>query len=115
ALTRFGSPRRSERAISFGKAALVDNSAALIRKAGREGGLGPRYVDVIRQRAAALFRLPLAESPEVLDERLESLNPRHSFAGPAARSSPSFSSPTRSIARPPRPRPRCSKRCRNAR
>ena len=37
ALTRFGSPRRSERAISFGKAALVDNSAALIRKAGREG------------------------------------------------------------------------------
>ena len=29
ALMRFGSPRRSERAISFGKAALVDNSAAL--------------------------------------------------------------------------------------
>ena len=84
AMTRFGSPRRTERAISFGKAALVDNSAALIRKAGREGRLGPRYVDVIRQRAAALFRLPLAESPEVLDERLESLNPRHSFAGFAA-------------------------------
>ncbi len=59
----------------------------MIRKAGREGRLGPRYVDVIRQRAAALFRLPLAESPEVLDERLESLNPRHSFAGLAASAS----------------------------
>jgi hypothetical protein len=84
ALTRFGSPRRSERAIKFGKAALVDNSAALIRKAGREGGLGPRYVDVIRQRAAALFRIPPAVSPEVLDARLESLNQRHSFAALAA-------------------------------
>ena len=58
ALTRFGAPRRTERAIKFGKAALVDNSAALIRKAGREGRLGPRYVDVIRQRAAALVPHP---------------------------------------------------------
>ena len=87
ALTRFGAPRRTERAIKFGKAALVDNSAALIRKAGREGRLGPRYVDVIRQRAAALFRIPLAVSPEVLDERLESLNPRRSFAALAATAS----------------------------
>jgi hypothetical protein len=87
ALTRFGAPRRTERAIKFGKAALVDNSAALIRKAGREGRLGPRYADVIRQRAAALFRIPLAVSPEVLDERLESLNPRHSFSALAASAS----------------------------
>ena len=36
ALVRFGPVRRRERAIAFGKAALVDNSAALIRKAGRE-------------------------------------------------------------------------------
>ena len=36
ALNRFGPVRRRERAIAFGKAALVDNSAALIRKAGRE-------------------------------------------------------------------------------
>ena len=79
ALVRFGSPRRPERAIAFGKAALVDNSAALIRKAGREWRLGSRYVDVIRARAAALFRLSPTLGPQALDERLESLNPRRSF------------------------------------
>jgi hypothetical protein len=84
ALVRFGAPRRTERAIAFGKAALVDNSAALIRKAGREADLGPRYVEVIRERAATLFRLPPTLSPEVLDQRLETLNPRRSFAGLAA-------------------------------
>ena len=40
ALTRFGSPRRTRAGDRFGKAALVDNSAALIRKAGREGASG---------------------------------------------------------------------------
>ena len=80
ALVRFGSPRRSERAIAFGKAALVDNSAALIRKAGREAQLGGRYVDVIRQRAASLFRLGPTAGPDELDEKLETLNPRSSFA-----------------------------------
>jgi len=80
AAIRFGSPRRPERAIAFGKAALVDNSAGLIRKAGREANLGPRYVDVIRDRAAALFRLPATLSPEALDHRLEAMNPRRSFA-----------------------------------
>lgn len=79
ALVRFGAPRRTERAIAFGKAALVDNSAALIRKAGREADLGSRYVAVIRERAAALFRLSPTLSPEVLDQRLEALNPRRSF------------------------------------
>jgi hypothetical protein len=79
ALVRFGAPQRTERAIAFGKAALVDNSAALIRKAGREADLGPRYVDVIRGRAAALFHLPATLSPEAVDQRLEALNKRRSF------------------------------------
>jgi hypothetical protein len=48
ALARFGAPRRRERAIAFGKAALVDNSAALVRKAGRAHRLGGRYAAVIR-------------------------------------------------------------------
>lgn len=85
ALVRFGPVRRRERAIAFGKAALVDNSAALIRKAGREPHLGPRYVDVIRDRAVALFRLPPALGPGGVSGRLESLNPRHSFAAEAER------------------------------
>lgn len=87
ALVRFGSPRRPERAIAFGKAALVDNSAALIRKAGREASLGSRYVDVIRNRAAALFRLAPTLSTEALDQRLDSLNNRRSFSELAAAAS----------------------------
>lgn len=80
AAIRFGSPRLQERALAFGKGALVDNNAALIRKAGREAHLGSRYVDVIRKRAAALFKLPANWGPDEVDSRLESLNPRRSFA-----------------------------------
>jgi hypothetical protein len=80
ALNRFGAVRRRQRAIAFGKAALVDNSAALIRKAGREAHLGSRYVEVIRERAVGLFRLPPTIDPEMLSARLEAMNPLRSFA-----------------------------------
>jgi len=80
ALVRFGPVRRRERAIAFGKAALVDNSAALIRKAGREAHLGSRYVGVIRDRAVGLFRLPQALDDNLISARLEALNPKRSFA-----------------------------------
>lgn len=83
ALVRFGPVRLRERAIAFGKTALVDNSAALIRKAGREAHLGARYVDVTRERAIALFRLPPTLDPQTLSERLEALNPNRSFAATA--------------------------------
>jgi hypothetical protein len=83
ALVRFGPVRRPERAIAFGKAALVDNSAALIRKAGREAHLGSRYVEVIRERAIALFRIPPSPDPLTLNARLEALNENRSFAAAA--------------------------------
>ena len=83
ALVRFGPVSRRQRAIAFGKAALVDNSAALIRKAGREAHLGGRYVDVVRDRAVALFRLPPTLDAQTLDARLEELNPHRSFASSA--------------------------------
>ena len=83
ALIRFGPVQNRERAIAFGKAALVDNSAALIRKAGREAHLGSRYVDLIRERAISLFRLPATLDPEALDARLEGLDTRRSFASAA--------------------------------
>ena len=84
ALFRFGAPRRAERALAFGKAALVDNSAALIRKAGREPRLGARYAEVIRERAAGLFRLGPTTKRELVDARLEALNSRTSFTALAA-------------------------------
>ena len=83
ALNRFGPVRRRERAIAFGKAALVDNSAALIRKAGREASLGSRYVEVVRDRAVALFRLPPTADRQALDARLEAIDPERSFAAAA--------------------------------
>jgi len=83
ALVRFGPVRRRQRAIAFGKAALVDNSAALIRKAGREAHLGGRYVEVVRERAVDLFRLPPALAPDALGAKLEALNPNHSFSAAA--------------------------------
>ncbi len=82
ALARFGPVRRAERAVAFGKAALVDNCAALIRKAGRETHLGGRYVKVICDRAASLFRLPPSD-PATLFVRLEALNHERSLADAA--------------------------------
>lgn len=76
AAVRFGAPVHDPRAIAFGKAALVDNSAALVRRAGREAVIGKRYVDVIRARAAALFRLPPSLSDAEVDERLDRLATR---------------------------------------
>lgn len=83
ALNRFGPVRRRERALAFGKQALVDNSAALVRKAGREAHLGGRYVEVIRERASTLFRLPPTLDSEQLAARLEAMNPRRSFTATA--------------------------------
>jgi hypothetical protein len=83
ALARFGPVRRRQRAIAFGKAALVDNSAALIRKAHRETKLGGRYVEVICDRAINLFRLPGTLDQHELSARLEALNPHRSFVSAA--------------------------------
>jgi hypothetical protein len=64
---RFGPPRRAERAIPFGKAALVENSAGLIRLARREVRLGGGYADVVRDDAARAGAAP----PTLRDEALE--------------------------------------------
>jgi hypothetical protein len=84
ALVRFGVPLRAERAIAFGKAALVDNSAALVRKAGREGHLGGRYTAIIRDRMATMLRLPPAMSEEEVDARLDQLRSDRQFSSLAA-------------------------------
>ncbi len=55
---RFGTPDLAPRAIAFGKRALVDNAAALIRMARREPALAERYAAQIRDRAAAALHAP---------------------------------------------------------
>lgn len=85
ALARFGVPLRPERAIAFGKTALVDNTAALVRKAGREGHLGGRYAETIRDRMVALLRLPPTLGDQALIERLDNLKAETAFSDLAQR------------------------------
>lgn len=74
ALTRFGPARRPERALAFGKAALIDNTAALVRKARREAALGARYADMIRERAVAIFGVPPRLQGAAVDDYLDRLD-----------------------------------------
>lgn len=70
---RFGAVRREERAIAFGKAALVENSAGLIRLAGREARLGGAYADVVRAEMVRLTGAPYWLQGEKLDAYLDRL------------------------------------------
>jgi hypothetical protein len=80
ALVRFGAPASPTRAIAFGKAALVENAAAIVRKAGREVRLGERYAALARTRAAARFHLSPARGFHETDQALDRLRPDHPFS-----------------------------------
>lgn len=79
AFARFGPAARRDRAIAFGKTALVDNSAALIAKARRQARLGGRYVEVIRDRAITAFGVPSRLKGPAIDSYLDKLNGRRPF------------------------------------
>lgn len=79
AFARFGPIAPRERAIGFGKATLVDNSAALVRKAGREARMGGRYAAIIRERAARTFGAPARLKDAALDQYLDALKGRDRF------------------------------------
>ncbi|MEP7008157.1 MAG: hypothetical protein ABI810_19415 [Sphingomonas bacterium] len=80
ATARFGSPRRREREIAFGKAALIDNTATLVRKAGRQAMLSGRYADVIRDRAAIVFGMSPRLHDAALDAQFDRLDGRARFS-----------------------------------
>jgi hypothetical protein len=71
-LGRFGPPRAELRAIAFGKRALVDTTAMLLRRAGRLEELGDRYAALARVRAGALLGAPQGLQGEALDHWLDS-------------------------------------------
>lgn len=73
AFGRFGPVRPRARSIAFGKAALVDNSAKLMRRAGREAKLGGRYAQVMRERAVATFGVPARLRDTALDAYLDQI------------------------------------------
>ena len=84
AFARFGPIAPRTRAIAYGKAALVDNSAALVRKARREPRMGGRYAAAIRDRAARIFGAPARLRDTALDDYLDSLKGPRRFSDLAA-------------------------------
>jgi len=72
---RFGPALRPQRAIAFGKRALVDNSAELLRIARREHLSSERYVIMTREAAVAAIGNPRKLSGEALDRWLDGLGP----------------------------------------
>jgi hypothetical protein len=80
ALARFGPVVQPERAIAYGKTALVDNSAALVRRARREAGMGARYAAVIRERAARIFGAPVRVRDAALISYLDKLGGEPRFS-----------------------------------
>lgn len=78
---RFGQPRREARTIALGKAALVENSAGLIRLARREVHMSVAYAELIQQETARAVGAPPGLQGEALDDYLDRLT----------RSGPTFS------------------------
>lgn len=68
---RFGPPLRELRAIAFGKAALVANSALLIVQARRLPGFADRYVAMVREAAAHRLHAPTGLAGAALDRWLD--------------------------------------------
>jgi hypothetical protein len=71
---RFGPEKREERAIALGKAALVENSAGLVRLVRREHRLGGAYAELIADDAARISGAPPALNGADLHAYLDRLS-----------------------------------------
>ena len=76
---RFGPPRLAGRAVAYGKTALVENSAGLIRRAGRIRLLGAPYAALVTQRTLRELGLPLGSNRTAID----AAQARRGLTGPA--------------------------------
>lgn len=74
AMRRFGPAARDERVVAFGKRALAENGAALLRLARRRHRTGERYAALTREAAAAASGAPAALTGEALDRYLDKLS-----------------------------------------
>lgn len=73
---RFGPVLRERRAVALGKAALIDNIAALTRLSGRTLSAGARYADIAREGLVRSLDLPRELDEPALLERLDRLGDR---------------------------------------
>jgi hypothetical protein len=84
-LARFGPVRREQRAVPFGKAALIDNIVSLARRARRTREGGSAYADAIRDWAARRLALPRTVQGEALDAQLDAIPTTTPYAANAQR------------------------------
>jgi hypothetical protein len=77
AFCRFGPAHGEQRAIAHGKEALVDNTAALIRMAGKERSMGLPYAQLTRELAARAVGAPRGLTGEALDALLDRIAARN--------------------------------------
>jgi hypothetical protein len=76
AFCRFGPVRRQGRAVALGKEALADNTAALVRLAGRESAMGAPYAALTRDLAGKAVGAPRDLAGEALAAFLDRLGAR---------------------------------------
>ncbi len=81
AFTRFGEPQVRARVYASGKQALADNSADMIRLAGREQNMAPGYAALIRKLTAAALGLPKTLSEDQATESLDRMAKRSKIDG----------------------------------
>jgi len=74
ALLRFGPALPEARGVAFGKRAIAENGAALLRLAKRRHRTGDRYAALIRDAAAGATGAPSNLPPEALDRYLDRLD-----------------------------------------
>ena len=70
-LMRFGPPLRDRRGVAPGKAALVSNTADLIKQAGLELDVSDRYANLARDSAAQALGMPHGMSSDDVIKRLD--------------------------------------------
>lgn len=74
AMLRFGPALPEARGVAFGKRAIAENGAALLRLAKRRHRTGDRYAALIRDAAASATGAPSSLPPEALDRYLDRLD-----------------------------------------
>jgi hypothetical protein len=74
AIRRFGPAAREERVVAYGKRALAENGAALLRLARRRHRTGGRYAALTRDAVAQASGAPPSLSGEALDRYLDKLS-----------------------------------------
>jgi hypothetical protein len=82
AAVRFGAPRPPARALAFGKRALAETSAGLIRLGGRQPAMAPRYADLTRDWAARRLGVARSQDEAAVDAALDRIGRQRTLDDP---------------------------------